>query len=266
MGGGTMVLSVKNLVKSYRNKRAVDGVSFDVGKGQIFSLLGPNGAGKTTTIKCVLGLRKADSGEITINGSYSYLPEQKELYRYLTVEKMVHTNERINRRFDAKRALDLLEEFQIPLKEKIANLSHGMNTLAYLSLVLAEDVDLYLMDEPTWGLDPLMRNKVLDLIRTIPQKGKSVFYTSHILSEVEKIADIVAIMVKGRIVEMDNLDDLKEKYVACVVPKGQRLNGYLYRSTKDEDIYVVKRSEANGKIQPADFDMIFEALVKGVKA
>jgi ABC-2 type transport system ATP-binding protein len=73
-------------------------------------------------------------------------------------------------------------------------------------------------------------------------------------------------MVKGRIVEMDNLDDLKEKYVACVVPKGQRLNGYLYRSTKDEDIYVVKRSEANGKIQPADFDMIFEALVKGVKA
>lgn len=179
---------------------------------------------------------------------------------------MVHTNERINRRFDAKRALDLLEEFQIPLKEKIANLSHGMNTLAYLSLVLAEDVDLYLMDEPTWGLDPLMRNKVLDLIRTIPQNGKSVFYTSHILSEVEKIADIVAIMVKGRIVEMDNLDDLKEKYVACVVPKGQRLNGYLYRSTKDEDIYVVKRSEANGKIQPADFDMIFEALVKGVKA
>jgi len=170
-----MVLSVKNLVKSYRNKRAVDGVSFDVGKGQIFALLGPNGAGKTTTIKCVLGLRKADSGEITINGSYSYLPEQKEMYRYLTVEKMVRTNERISRSFDAKRALDLLEEFQIPLKEKIANLSHGMNTLAYLSLVLAEDVDLYLMDEPTWGLDPLMRNKVLDLIRTIPQKGKSVF-------------------------------------------------------------------------------------------
>ncbi|WP_448535489.1 ABC transporter ATP-binding protein [Pseudothermotoga sp.] len=261
-----MVLSVKNLVKSYRNKRAVEGVSFDVEKGQIFALLGPNGAGKTTTIKCILGLRKADSGEITINGSYSYLPEQKELYRYMTVERIVQTNEKMSRMFNAKKAFELLEEFQIPLKEKIANLSHGMNTLAYLSLVFAEDVDLYLMDEPTWGLDPLMRNRVLELVRTMPQSGKSVLYTSHILSEVEKIADIVAIMVKGRIVEMDNLDNLKEKYVACVVPKGEKLNGYLYRSTKEEDVYIVKRSEANGKIQPADFDMIFEALVKGVKA
>jgi len=265
MGGGTMVLSVKNLVKSYRNKRAVDDVSFDVEKGQIFALLGPNGAGKTTTIKCILGLRKPDSGEITINGSYSYLPEQKELYRYMTVERIVQTNEKISRMFNAKKAFELLEEFQIPLKEKIANLSHGMKTLAYLSLVLAEDVGLYLMDEPTWGLDPLMRNRVLELVRTMPQSGKSVLYTSHILSEVEKIADIVAIMVKGRIVEMDNLDNLKEKYVACVVPKGEKLNGYLYRSTKEEDVYIVKRSEANGKIQPADFDMIFEALVKGVK-
>ncbi|HBT38722.1 MAG: ABC transporter ATP-binding protein [Pseudothermotoga sp.] len=260
-----MVLSVKNLVKSYRNKRAVDGVSFDVEKGQIFALLGPNGAGKTTTIKCILGFRKADSGEITINGSYSYLPEQKELYRYMTVERMVQTNEKISRMFNPKKAFELLEEFQIPLKEKIANLSHGMKTLAYLSLVLAEDVDLYLMDEPTWGLDPLMRNRVLELVRTIPQSGKSVFYTSHILSEVERIADVVAIMVKGRIVEMDNLDNLKEKYVACVVPRGEKLNGYLYKSTKEEDVYIVKKSEANGKIQPADFDMIFEALVKGVK-
>lgn len=241
-------------------------MSFEVERGQIFALLGPNGAGKTTTIKCILGLRKADSGEITINGTYSYLPEQKELYRYMTVKKMVQTNQGISSTFDAKKAFELLEEFQIPLEEKIANLSHGMNTLAYLSLVLAEDVDLYLMDEPTWGLDPLMRSKVLQLIRKIPAEGKCVFYTSHILSEVEKVADVVAIMVKGRIVEMDNLDNLKEKYVACVVPKGQKVNGYHYKSTGEEDVYVVKKDEAVGRVEPADFEMIFEALVRGVRA
>ncbi|MGB9790600.1 MAG: ABC transporter ATP-binding protein [Thermotoga caldifontis] len=260
-----MVLSVKGLVKSYRKRRAVDDVSFQVGKGQIFALLGPNGAGKTTTIKCILGLRKPDAGEISIEGSYSYLPEQKELYRYMTVEKMVRTSESISRSFDARKAFDLLEEFQIPLKEKIANLSHGMNTLAYLSLILAEDVDLYLMDEPTWGLDPLMRSKVIEMIRKLPQDGKSVLYTSHILSEVEKVADVVAIMVKGKIVEMDSLDNLKEKYVACVVPKGQKIDGYLYRSMESEDVYVVQKDKAAGQVQPADFEMIFEALARGVK-
>lgn len=260
-----MVLSVKNLTKSYKNKRAVNGVSFEVKKGEIFALLGPNGAGKTTTMKCILGLRKPDSGSILLSGSFSYLPEQKELYRYTTVEKMVKITQQITKDFDAEKAFSLLKEFQIPLKEKIANLSHGMTTLTYLSLVLAQRAELYLLDEPTWGLDPLMRNRVLEMIRGLSADGRSVLYTSHILSEVERVADTVAIMVSGRIVELDNLDDLKEKYTLCVVPKGEKVSGYLYKSTESEDVYLVKKEEAKGETQPASFDIIFEALVKGVK-
>lgn len=260
-----MVLKVEGLSKSYKDKKAVDNISFEIEQGCIFALLGPNGAGKTTTIKCILGLRKPDSGKITLNGSFAYLPETKELYRYLTVEKMVEISSMITENFDKQKAFQILSDFQIPFKEKIANLSHGMLTQTYMALVLSQKTEIYFMDEPTWGLDPIMRNKILEMIRQLSYNSSTVFYTSHILAEVEKIADIVAVMVKGKIVEMDHLDDLKEKYVLCVVPKGEKLNGYHYKSTEDEDVYVVKKEFAQGSIEPATFEVIFEAIVKGVE-
>lgn len=260
-----MVLKVEGLSKSYKDKKAVDNISFEIEQGCIFALLGPNGAGKTTTIKCILGLRKPDSGKITLNGSFAYLPETKELYRYLTVEKMVEISSMITENFDKQKAFQILSDFQIPFKEKIANLSHGMLTQTYMALVLSQKAEIYFMDEPTWGLDPIMRNKILEMIRQLSYNSSTVFYTSHILAEVEKIADIVAVMVKGKIVEMDHLDDLKEKYVLCVVPKGEKLNGYHYKSTEDEDVYVVKKEFAQGSIEPATFEVIFEAIVKGVE-
>ncbi len=260
-----MVLTVENLQKSYGKHKAVDDISFQLDKGQIFAIVGPNGAGKTTTIKCILGFRKPDSGRIDLNGSFAYLPETKELYRHLTIEKMLQITAAITKNFDRQKAKDLLEEFQIPMKEKIANLSHGMLTQVYLSIVLAQDADVYLLDEPTWGLDPLMRNKILEKIRQLSYSTKSVLYTSHILSEVEKIADTVAIMVKGKIVEMDELDNLKEKYVLCIVPSGESVDGFLYKKIDKEDIYLVRKEAAGGKTEPATFDAIFEAIVKGVK-
>lgn len=260
-----MILKVEGLSKSYKHKKAVDNISFEVEQGCIFALLGPNGAGKTTTIKCILGLRKPDSGMIKLNGSFAYLPETKELYRHLTVEKMVEISSTITDNFDKQKAYETLADFQIPVKEKIANLSHGMLTQTYMAIVLAQKAEIYFMDEPTWGLDPLMRNKVLELIRQLSYNSSTIFYTSHILAEVEKIADTVAIMVKGKIVEMDHLDDLKEKYVLCVVPKGKKLNGFHYKSTEGEDVYVVKKEVAEGSIEPATFDVIFEAIVKGAR-
>ncbi len=260
-----MVLKVEGLSKSYTGKKAVDNISFEVQEGCIFALLGPNGAGKTTTIKCILGLRKPDSGKINLNGSFAYLPETKELYRYLTVEKMVEISSLITENFDKQKAFEILQDFQIPLKEKIANLSHGMLTQTYMAIVLSQKAQIYFMDEPTWGLDPIMRNRVLDMIRQLSYNGSTVFYTSHILAEVEKIADTVAIMVKGKIVEMDHLDDLKERYVLCVVPKGKKIDGFYYKSTESEDIYVTRRQFAEGSIEPATFDVIFEAIVKGAR-
>ncbi|SHH58177.1 ABC transporter ATP-binding protein [Thermosipho atlanticus] len=259
-----MILKVKNLKKYYGKNKAVDNISFEVQKGEVFALLGPNGAGKTTTLKCILGLRKKNEGNITLNGTYAYLPEKKELYHHLTVEKMLNVTEELSKYFSKQKAIELLEDFKINLTEKIANLSHGMLTQLYISIVFSEDVDIYFLDEPTWGLDPLMRNKVLNLIRIMSNKGKTIVYTSHILSEVEKIAEKVAIMSRGKILENDYLDNIKEKYVACIVTN-EDVDGYLYKQTENEKIYITTREKAKGKIEPVTFDLIFEALVKGVK-
>ena len=156
------MLRVEKLRKSYGNKVAVKDIDFEVNKGEIFALLGPNGAGKTTTLKCILGLRKKDGGKIELKGKYAYLPEKKELYRYYTVKKMVEITNYYTEGFDKRKAFDLLSDFQIDLNEKIANLSHGMVTQVYLALLLSQDADIYILDEPTWGLDPVMRNRIIE--------------------------------------------------------------------------------------------------------
>lgn len=256
------VLRVEKLRKSYGNKVAVKDIDFEVNKGEIFALLGPNGAGKTTTLKCILGLRKKDSGKIEIKGKYAYLPEKKELYRYYTVKKMVEITNYYTEGFDKRKAFDLLSDFQIDLNEKIANLSHGMVTQVYLALLLSQDADIYILDEPTWGLDPVMRNRIIENIRELSYEGKAVLYTSHILAEVEKVADKVAIMSKGQILEMDHLDSLKEKYVAIAVKKGERVDGYKWKETENEVIYIVKKENAGSDYEHISFDTIFEAIVR----
>jgi ABC-type multidrug transport system, ATPase component len=94
-------------------------------------------------------------------------------------------------------------------------------TQTYISLIFAQDADIYFMDEPTWGLDPIMRNRILELIRQLSYEGKTIFYTSHILAEVEKLADTIAIMVNGKIIELDEIDNIKDKYVVCITPKAK---------------------------------------------
>jgi len=261
-----VILKVENLVKKYGSLEAVKGISFEIDRGEVFSIVGPNGAGKTTTIKCITGLRNPTSGNIVLNGAYSYLPEEKRLYKSYTIEKMLEISGYVSKYFDKKRAYEFIKRFKLPLDEKVANLSHGMMTQLYLAIVFSEDVDLYILDEPTWGLDPVIRNEVLEIIREMAMNGKSFLITTHILPEVEKITDKVAIMKDGSFVEMDYLDELKEKYVAVVVEVNKRVEGgYLYKTTSQEKVYIVEKERAKGDYQPVDFETIFQALVKGEK-
>ncbi|KAF2961554.1 multidrug ABC transporter ATP-binding protein [Fervidobacterium sp. 2310opik-2] len=261
-----LVLEVRGLKKYYKEIRAVDSISFSIEKSEIFALLGPNGAGKTTTIKCILGLRFKDSGEIIKNGKIAYLPEGKELYQSYTVKKMVEFTADLTEDFDKSKCYGLIEKFDLPLSEKVSELSNGQTTQLYLALVLSQKADLYILDEPTWGLDPIVRNQILDAIRNIPMDGGSVLYTSHILSEVEKVADKVAIMNKGKIIEIGYLDDIKEKYCAIKVEKGKKVEGYKYKSTKSEDIYIVTKDYAKEnkfEYELVTFDVLFEAFIVG---
>ncbi len=261
-----LVLEVRGLKKYYKEIKAVDDISFSIKKGEIFALLGPNSAGKTTTIKCILGLRFKDSGEIIKNGTIAYLPEGKELYQSYTVRKMIEFTADLTSDFDKGKCYSLIEKFDLPLSEKVSELSNGQTTQLYIALVLSQKADLYILDEPTWGLDPIVRNQILDAIRNIPMDGGSVLYTSHILSEVEKVADKVAIMNKGKIIEIGYLDDIKERYCAIKVEKGKKAKGYQYKSTQSEDIYIVKKDYAKEnkfECELITFDILFEALIVG---
>ncbi|PLV59463.1 ABC transporter ATP-binding protein [Thermotoga sp. KOL6] len=258
------MLRVRGLKKLYGDKVAVDGVDFEVNKGEIFAILGPNGAGKTTTLKCIIGLRKKSAGDVELKGTFSYLPEEKRLYPYLKVIEIVDLFKRIGKNFNEKKALKMIEKYGIQLSEKVTNLSHGMRTILYLSLIFAEDVDLYILDEPTWGLDPIVRNDMLEHIRSLTYNGKSVLYTSHVLAEVEKIADRIAIMKSGKIVLQGNLDDIKSSYKLVV--SRDKLNGPLLKTLKTgEKVYLVKTDKVpkNIEVEDASFEDIFEAFVRG---
>ncbi|MBM7581443.1 ABC-2 type transport system ATP-binding protein [Caldicoprobacter guelmensis] len=259
-----MILQVDNLTKKYREKVAVENVSFTVQPGQIMAIVGPNGAGKTSILKCIAGLRKPTSGKIIINGRFAYMPETKALYDSLTVEQMIKVACSINKDISSKRAFEYIRKFNLPLNQKIGKLSQGMNTQLYLAILFSQDAELYILDEPTWGLDPLVQNAVLEEIRNLQLDNKAVLYTSHILSDVEKVADSVIFLKSGKIVEYGEIDDIKQKYVAYTANTREECNGYVLKSVAGGFVCITTRDRIPQSIspEPVSLDNIFEAIMK----
>ena len=214
------VITVTDLAKTYRTpfrrKRvdALKGVSFTVARGEVFGFLGPNGAGKTTTIRCLMGLCAITAGKAEILGApvptraarqrMGFLPEQPYFYDYLTVHELLDLGGRLAGMSAADRAtradrliarVGLAHARGLSLKKY----SKGMLQRAGLALALINDPELLVLDEPMSGLDPIGRKEVRDLILEERDAGKTVFFSSHILSDVESLCDRVAICVKGKI-------------------------------------------------------------------
>jgi ABC-2 type transport system ATP-binding protein len=226
-----MVLSVEKLTKDYRTHfrrrriRAVIDASFSVEKGEIFGFVGPNGAGKTTTIRTLMGLIRPTSGSCTIFGErvpsrtarqrLGFLPESPYFYDYLTPRELLDLSGRLfgldatSRR---RRANELLERVGLtaaadrPLKK----FSKGMLQRAGLAQTLVNDPELVVLDEPMSGLDPVGRKEVRDLILALRDAGKTVFFSTHILHDVEAMCDRVAIISGGRIQEIGSVGKLIE--------------------------------------------------------
>ncbi len=227
-------IRIENLKKSFRlgfipkTKEILKGISFSVKEGEIFGYLGPNGAGKTTTIKCLLGLIFPDGGTIAIFGQphlsararqvLGFLPENPYFYDYLTAREFLAfyadlfglgrdvKEERIGRLLKLvglERAADL----------RLRKFSRGMLQRIGLAQALINDPKLVILDEPLGGLDPLGRKEIRDIIVRFKQEGKTVFFTSHILQDIEMICDHVAIIVGGRIVKQGALQDLVSEKV-----------------------------------------------------
>ena len=215
-------IELHNLTVQYGAARAVDNLSFSVPEGSIFGFLGPNGAGKTTTIKTLLGFRPPAAGSarvlgldvvrdsLAVRSRVGYVSESNSLYDGLTIPQLLAFCRTTTPRWDADRVARHLRTFRLPATGRVGRLSKGMKSQLALCLALGGDPDVLILDEPTGGLDPLARHEFLNIIvREVAAAGKTLFFSSHILSEVEAVADQVAIIRAGRLLVCDELDHLK---------------------------------------------------------
>ena len=210
-----VALMTQGLTKSYGKVRALRGVDLEVSRGEIFGYLGPNGAGKTTTIRCLLDLIRPDGGAVRVLGRdpqadsvavrarTGYLPGELQVDPNMTVEGALrYLNALRGNKADWGFVRQLTERLDLALKPAIKNLSHGNKQKVGIVQALMHRPELLLLDEPTLGLDPLMQQEVYRLLREAQADGATVFFSSHIMSEVEAVAERVAIIREGVIVEV----------------------------------------------------------------
>src|SRR5690242_18164156 len=216
------VIAVAGLSRRFKSKLALDDVNLNVGRGQVFGLVGANGAGKTTLIKHVLGLLKAESGTVRVFGldpvtdpvgvlsRVGFLSEDRDLPGWMRVDELIRYTRAFHRNWDAAYAGRLREQFQLDPAARIKQLSRGELAKAGLLVALAHRPELLVLDEPSSGLDPIARRDILGaVLRTIAHEGRTVLFSSHLLDEVEEVADHVTMISHGRIVLSGPLEDIK---------------------------------------------------------
>lgn len=216
------VIEINNLTKSYGKARGIEDVSFHVEQGEIFGFIGPNGAGKSTTIRTLLSLIYPTSGSATIFGKdiitaapeikkeIGYLPSEVFYYDNMKVIDLLKYSASFYKKDCSKRIKELAEIMELDLTKKIDDLSLGNKKKVGIVQGLLHEPKLIILDEPTSGLDPLMQQKFFDLLEKENKKGATILFSSHILSEVQRLCDRVAIIKEGRIVTVEKISTLKE--------------------------------------------------------
>jgi ABC-2 type transport system ATP-binding protein len=227
-------IDVRGLVKTFGRTRALDELELQVGRGEVHGFLGPNGAGKSTAIRVLLGLLRADSGEVRLLGGdpwreaaalhrrLAYVPGDVSLWPGLTGGEAIDLLGRLRGGLVQQRREELLERFQLDPTKKARAYSKGNRQKVALVAGLASDAELLVLDEPTSGLDPLMEAVFQDCIREARTEGRTVLLSSHILAEVEALADRVSIIRDGRVVQSGTLADLRHLTRTTVVADTER--------------------------------------------
>ncbi len=223
-------LEMHNVYKSFRKTQVLTGLSLTVERGKTFAFLGRNAAGKTTAIRAMLGLLKRDGGDIRVLGEdpekepikvragIGYLAEDQQMYGWMRVEEIIRFVAPFYATWDHDLALKYVREFELPLATKIKHLSKGQNVRLGLVLALAHRPELVILDDPALGLDPVMRKQFnRDLITHLQGEGRTVFYSSHLLYEVEPIADAVAILHEGVILKQAPTESLRQEVKQLVL-------------------------------------------------
>jgi ABC-2 type transport system ATP-binding protein len=216
------VIDITKLCRRFDLKLALDQVTLAVPRGCVFGLVGENGAGKTTLIKHILGLFRAETGSVRVFGKnpvadpvgvlgrIGYLSELRDLPAWMRVDELLRYSQAFYPKWDAAYAESLRRQFGLEPAARIKNLSRGESAKAGLLVALAHRPELLLLDEPSSGLDPVVRRDILEaIIRTVAEEGRTVFFSSHLLDEVERVSDRLAMMADGKVVLSGPLDEIK---------------------------------------------------------
>ncbi len=263
------VIEVNDLTKKYDDLVAVDSISFEVKKGEIFSFVGPNGAGKTTTVEILECLRTPTSGSAKVLGYDIETQEEKIKERIGVMPQDFNTFERLTAEenirlmadmYGTKNVDEIMEMVGVSeFKDKnFSDLSGGMQTKVGIGMTLISNAELLFLDEPTTGLDPHARRDTWNLIKKLKRKGKTIFLTTHYMEEVEELSDRAAVLIDGQIEVMDSIDNLVQRYGGGIkVIVGE--NGEIERLTTE-------RADETFKNEDGDLVGIFDNKKKARKA
>lgn len=274
-------IETTNLSKHYRSF-TLDKINLTLPSGCIMGLVGENGAGKTTTIKLLLKMIRKDSGEIKLLGQdytacsmedIGVVTEENGFPKSLNASEMNKIFKNIYKNWDKEIYFGYLRQFEIPLDKKIKTFSKGMKMKLYIATALAHDAKLLILDEATSGLDPVVRNEILDIFNEFTRDEEhSVLISSHIVSDLEKICDYIAFMHKGKLILCEEKDKLLYDY--CMIPCNER----MLESLHEEDILSVHKSNYGStavikksllsddmNAQPISLEDLFVYIIRGQK-
>ncbi len=219
------VVEIHRLSRRFGVKAALDDISLNIPRGGVFGLIGGNGAGKTTLLKHILGMHYAQSGSVQVFGldpvanpvgvlgRIGYMSENRDLPNWMKVGDLLRYTQAFFPTWDAAYASELCDMFDLDRKSRVHHLSRGQRARACLLVALAHRPELLVLDEPSSGLDPVVRRDILGaVIRTIADEGRTVLFSSHLLDEVERVADRIAVIHQGKVQLTGSMDSIKDSY------------------------------------------------------
>lgn len=253
------LVEVKGLQKNFGQFQALKDVSFEVNAGEVLGYIGPNGAGKSTTIRILLGIIRTTQGKVQIFGKdvwqdsieihkkIAYVPGDVYLWPNLSGGETIDLFLKLHGAINQEKRDQLIKKFDLNPKKKVRSYSKGNRQKIALIAALATEAELYIFDEPTSGLDPLMEVVFQEEVKGLKAAGKAIILSSHILSEVEKLADRVAVIRKGEIVETGTLDDLRH------------LTRYQYKVETEQEAVGLKELSSVHDLQIKENEATFQA-------
>ena len=223
------VVQIRGLSRTFRNKQALDDVSLDVPKGVVFGLVGENGAGKTTLLKHMLGMLKGPEKCVSVFGlnpakrpelvlgRVGYLSEDRDLPEWMRISELISYRAAFYPNWDHDYARELVDTFELSPGQRVRTLSRGQLARICLLLAIAHRPELLILDEPSSGLDPIVRRDILAaIIRTVADEGRTVVFSSHLLDEVQQVSDHVAMLNRGRLLLSETLESVLQSHTRCV--------------------------------------------------